>query len=194
MESIDDKDFYKISKKFDELVESYSFLILKNIMLELFAKTEINEWFNDKGIKNKKDVEDKKRTEPIKERLEKLNSTFSFNELSNLLNDISKILKIKCYRKELLYSLKNALQEAQEENLTVYEAMTNNRNLIRRNGKKVTGKCVGTTLLTKGLEFETVIIINAHNFNCPKNLYVALTRASKKLYIFSETSVLNLYK
>ncbi len=183
MESIDDKDFYKISKELDDLVENYSFKTLKDIMLKLFAKTDLNEWFNDKGIKNKKDIEDKKRTEPIKERLEKLNSIFSFDELLKILNDISRTLKIKCYRKELLYSLKSALQEAQEEKLTVYESMMNHRNLVRRNGKKVTGKCVGTTLLTKGLEFETVIIIDVQKFDCPKNLYVALTRASKKLYI-----------
>lgn len=194
MESIDDKDFYKISKELDELASNYNFLILRSILLKLFAATEIKKWFNDNGVVSKKAIEDKEKIKPFKDRLNNLNSTFSFDELFKLLNDITKILKIKCYRKELLYSLKIALQEAQEQKITVYEAMTNNRNLVRRNGKKVTGKCVGTTLLTKGLEFETVIIIDAHKFDCPKNLYVALTRASKNLYIFSSTDMLRPYK
>ncbi|MFV1977526.1 MAG: hypothetical protein ACC651_17435 [Candidatus Scalindua sp.] len=43
-------------------------------------------------------------------------------------------------------------------------------------GRKIKGKCIGTTLLTKGLEFDTVAILNARKFDCPKNLYVALTR------------------
>ena len=39
------------------------------------------------------------------------------------------------------------------------------------------------TLLTKGLEFDTVVILNAHDFKCPKHLYVALTRAKEKKLI-----------
>ncbi len=194
LEAIDEDDFYKISKEFDELSTNYNFFILKNILLSLFTMSELKKWFNDTGVVKKTVIEDKKKIEPFKVLLEKMDMTFSFYELSKLLNDINKVLKIKCYRKELLYSLIIALKEAYEQNITVYEAMINHRNFVRRNGKKVTGKCVGTTLLTKGLEFETVIIIDAHKFDCPKNLYVALTRASKNLYIFSNTNILKPYK
>jgi hypothetical protein len=70
----------------------------------------------------------------------------------------------KCYRKELLSSLSKALEEAEFNNISVYEAMKNRRNGIRRMGRKVEGKCVGTMLLTKGLEFDVVVILNAHRF------------------------------
>lgn len=194
LEAIDDEDFYKFAKVFDELYSNYNFLILKNIFLELFAKTELRKWFSDSGVINKKAIEDKKKIEPFKEILEKMNEKFSFYDVSKVLNDINKVLKIKCYRKELLYSLIIALQEAFEKGISVYDAMINHRNFVRRNGKKVSGKYLGTTLLTKGLEFETVIIIDAQKFDCPKNLYVALTRASKNLYVFSSTNILRPYK
>ena len=77
-----------------------------------------------------------------------------------------------------------------ENTESVYKAMINQRNRIRRLGRKVEGKCLGTTPLTKGLEFDTVAILDAHNFTSPKDLYVALTRASKKLIIFSKNSIL----
>lgn len=70
------------------------------------------------------------------------------------------------------------------------EATINQGNRIRRAGQNVEGKCLGTTALTKGLEFDTVAILDAHSFTYPKNLYVALTRASKKLIIFSKTLTL----
>jgi len=71
--------------------------------------------------------------------------------------------------------------------------MKNIRNVKRRMGRKIKGKCIGTTLLTKGLEFDTVAILNAHEFDCPKNLYVALTRSSKRLIVFTNNKVLSPY-
>ena len=68
------------------------------------------------------------------------------------------------------------------------------RNKIRKIGRKVDEKCIGTTLLTKGLEFDAVIIVDAHKFRCPKNLYVAMTRATKKLIIFSKENILRPYQ
>ena len=60
------------------------------------------------------------------------------------------------------------------------------KNILRRSGRKISGKCIGTTALTKGLEFDTVAILDAHEFTCPKNFYVAVTRASKMLIIFTK--------
>lgn len=114
-------------------------------------------------------------------------------EANTLINIISHLPDIKCYRKEFLYNLQNALQTAHNENITVYEAMKKNRDIIRRVGRKVKGKCIGTTLLTKGLEFDTVIVLNAHKFKDPRNFYVAITRACKKLIIFSENEILSPY-
>lgn len=86
-----------------------------------------------------------------------------------------------------------ALELAHAEENTVYESMKKNRDILRRVGRNIKGRCIGTTLLTKGLEFDVVIILNAHLFTSPKHLYVALTRASKKLIVISQNSTLNPY-
>ena len=90
----------------------------------------------------------------------------------------------------ILASMKTAITEE----TTVYEAMTQQKNILRRTGRKVHGKCIGTTHLTKGLEFDTVVVLDAHKFEDLKHFYVAITRACKKLVIFSETETLNFNK
>ena len=87
----------------------------------------------------------------------------------------------------------SALRNAHSNKISTYEAMKRNRDIIRREGRNIIGKCIGTTLLTKGLEFDSVIVLNAHKFNNPKHLYVALTRACKRLTIISENPILHPY-
>ena len=65
--------------------------------------------------------------------------------------------------------------------------MNQYKNKIRMSGRKVLGKCIGTTLLTKGLEFDTVIILWANLIRDKRNFYVAISRACKELYIFSNS-------
>lgn len=72
-------------------------------------------------------------------------------------------------------------------NTTLYESMKIIKTRIRHQGRRILGKCIGTTLLTKGLEFDTVILWDAHKFQDPKNFYVAISRACKNLIIFSDT-------
>lgn len=71
--------------------------------------------------------------------------------------------------------------------------MKNNRKHVRRVGCKVHGKCIGTTLLTKGLEFDTAVLLDAHKFNSPEQLYVALSPCCKKLIIFTYDMQLSPY-
>lgn len=54
-------------------------------------------------------------------------------------------------------------------------------------------KSIVTTLLTKGLEFDVVIVFNAQLFNDPNHFYVALTRCSKRLVIVSNTAIRHPY-
>ena len=74
--------------------------------------------------------------------------------------------------------------------MSVYDAMYETRNAIRRGGRKIQGRCIGTTLRTKGLEFDTVIVLDAHRFEDAKSFYVAISRAYKHLVIISKKSVL----
>ena len=188
VEAIDDKAFYSLAKLFDNIDTQTIEKIIYKVCLELFNKTEVNLWLSEKGAKN--------RTKESKETASELTKTYAkikegqpYLNCSELLKKINKLKSIRCYRKELLSSLCAALEEASATGKTVNESMIDRRNHIRQIGRKIYGRCIGTTLLTKGLEFETVVILNAHKFTCPKNLYVALTRASKRLIVFSKSPV-----
>ena len=193
MESIDEKSFYMLSKKLDNINQENMFSILREVSLELFNKTEFNKWFSDSGVKKRRIENFEVEIQPIKQKLETLRQQLSYSIIARLLEDIKRLPGIKCYRKELFSSLCRVLEEAEEDNISVHEAMLNKRNTIRRMGRRVYGRCIGTTLLTKGLEFDAVLIVDAHKFTCPKNLYVAFTRASKRLIVFSKSNLLDAY-
>ena len=147
-------------------------------------------WFNETGFKNKQKESDKRSVKPISEIIDTLGDGIVFSLVSQALRGIHDLRAVKCYRRELLRSFTTALVTAESNGTTVLEAMTDSRNSVRRMGRKVGGKCIGTTLLTKGLEFDAVAVLDAHKFDCPKHLYVALTRASKRLVVFSSVPVL----
>ena len=194
VESIDDKEFYRLAREADLLTTTNSIAAIVALCSKLFNKTGINNWFNEKGFKRKSNLNDRTCAVSIESKIKLLESKISFSLLCEILKDIKNLKEIKCYRKELFNTFCRALDEAEYQNTSVFEAMVNKRNLTRRIGRKIYGRCIGTTLLTKGLEFETVAILNAHKFECPKHLYVALTRASKRLIIFTERANLKPYK
>lgn len=194
IESIDDKTFYKTSKDADSITKDNIYQYLISISHQLFNKSGLDNWFNEKGFKRKTKENDRILISPIINKINSLDEKISFSLISEIFIDIKELSGIKCYRKELFSSLCMALEDAEYSNISVLEAMTKKRNLTRRIGRKIYGKSIGTTLLTKGLEFDTVVILNAHKFECPKHLYVALTRASKRLIIFTENKTLKPYK
>lgn len=186
IESIDDKLFYKLSKLLDQINSSNVAVKLHELSLDLFNKTEVNNWFNEKGFKRKAKQEEK----DIINELISLSADLQ-NNLTLIISKISTLPNFKCYRPEVLSSVLKAIEVAQSEKCTYYQAMISHRNLVRRLGRSVDGKCIGTTLLTKGLEFDTVLILDAHKFICPKHFYVAITRACKRLIIVTEKNTLN---
>jgi len=194
IESIDDRAFYKGARILDEINNENIERKLLEISNLLFNKTEVQKWFNPKGLKRKKKTDDAKRVEKLKVLVNEYNLSGKNSILYNLLTEISNLPAFRCYRPEVLKSIQGALIISDMEKITLYEAMIIQRNKIRRYGRKISGKCIGTTLLTKGLEFENVLILNAHKFNCPKHLYVAMSRACKRLIIVSESEILRPYK
>jgi DNA helicase-2/ATP-dependent DNA helicase PcrA len=193
LESIDEKEFYSLSSMIDNWdteKNDVAGLIIK-LSYKLFTKTGLNTWFNEKGLKKKtKRKEDIKKSAVIQELIISLGKVLSYSTLSLIIKEIYKLPGVKCYRKDLFFSLCQALNIAEIENKTVYEAMVSHKNIVRRVGRKIHGKCIGTTLLTKGLEFDTVVILNAHRIEDYKHFYVAITRACNKLIIFSEKKIL----
>lgn len=89
--------------------------------------------------------------------------------------------KIRCKRIESANTVKAALRNSIEENQTLLETFSTLIAERKYIGTYRPKRCFGTTLLLKGLEFDhTVIIYDETNL---KDLYVALTRGCKSIYI-----------
>lgn len=187
VEAMDAKDFYDLAKKIDASNSSNIYATILEISLILFSKSKTTDWLGEQKLKNKRDFQAQLTIEPLKVFFEKLSVNFQLNLVSKALKLIKELPQNKCYRTELFFDLINAIESAHLNNQSVFESMKKIRDSKRHIGKKIKGKCIGTTLLTKGLEFDTVILLNAQRFTCPKNFYVAVTRASKRLIIFSDT-------
>ena len=194
IESIDDKDYYKFSNYFDTQTGQNLINKILDFMKIISSKTVIGEWFNDNGLlKNKRSLEDKIVTQKLQSMINSIVQQKSFKNIAVLITELVQLPNNKCYRVELKKDMIKALELAYAENNTVYESMKKNRDILRRVGRNIKGRCIGTTLLTKGLEFDVVIVLNAHLFSNSRHLYVALTRASKKLIVISQSSILNPY-
>ena len=199
LEAFDDSNYYKISKNIDSIILTFHSEFEKIKMLKeklfkmLFNIRCINDWFGVDNIK--------KRRAPHQESCRLLNNfmgafieTPSLDSLFAIMLFLKDDLKLKTKRREMLNGILASMKTAITEETTVYEAMTQQKNILRRTGRKVHGKCIGTTHLTKGLEFDTVVVLDAHKFEDLKHFYVAITRACKKLVIFSETETLSFNK
>lgn len=194
LEAIDDKSFYSVSNDVDNLLKTISrsrnkirkiYEVLERFT---FNVTELKEWIEPKGnyIKHKRGVNQK-----LSQELDNLCGTFINNiSLGNfflLFNFFYSTLHLRPKRPELLHSLAVCMRNAVSNNKSIYDNMVDYKNRIRQMGKKVEGRCMGTTLLTKGLEFDTVVIVDAHLFSDKKNFYVAISRACKNVVIFTES-------
>ncbi len=190
IESLDDRDFYNVAKACDNLDMTNILLSIRTIAYLIFDKSGLDTWFNDTGFKVKRDPAMKHLSNNV---LQQTSSLGSIHEIGNVLDLIKQLPEVNCTRQEILTAILSALDIARSSNTSVFDAMKEQRNIIRRQGRAVYGRHIGTTLLTKGLEFDTVLVLDAHLFTCPKNLYVALTRCCKHLIVVSEQSVLSPY-
>jgi len=196
LEAIDNKDFYSISKKIDELVEGIDRkrkkikTLNEEVFCKLFNKGCVDDYILDDRLKSKREPNIEK-----KNKLElQINIFLDCPSISAFLNIILLMkheMRFKTKRLDLLNSIIKSMNIAISEDKSVYEGMVSYKNVIRRVGRKIHGKCIGTTLLTKGLEFDTVAILNAHRFESYKHFYVAITRACKHLIIFTENETLS---
>lgn len=199
LEAIDDVSFYSLAKKIDALCLSINkakkpIKRIKNDVLEkVFLKSSLNSWFNEEDTKNKHSDIDKRKVVSLRRTIDIFISNSSPSNMKKIILELKDSLKLRYKREGLIYAVLNALTHADLEEISVYEAMKNHRNIIRRSGRVVKGKCIGTTLLTKGLEFDTVAILDADKIDSPKHLYVALTRGCKNLIVFSSKSTLSPY-
>ena len=191
VEAMDSKAFYTFSKEIDACTSQTIYKAILKISESIFNPSKLKDWLGEKSLKNKREESDKNIIKPLKNVFSKLENKYSLELILAAFKLINDLPYIKCYRKELYNDLCAALEIAIREDQTVYDSMRRIRDTKRHIGKSIVGKCIGTTLLTKGLEFETVVILNAHKFKCHKNFYVAMTRAVKRLVVFTEDDVIS---
>lgn len=90
---------------------------------------------------------------------------------------------IKCKKRESVSCLKATIETALETEDSFVDVFANEIAKRKNIGIVRPSRAIGSTLLLKGLEFEYSIVLYDSSFT-HKDLYVALTRASKKVYLF----------
>lgn len=200
LDAIDSKKFYSCSKEIDNFVylcrnkrNIQKVKKLYDIMESMhFGATAMSAWIDRKNnrLKQKRDKENKIKGDNLKVSLTIFENDPNLENLMVVLDTCYSLTKDKCHYKEFYHEIKKASKIAIRDNITMYEAMTHLKNNIRHIGRKIDGKCIGTTFLTKGLEFDTVVLYEAQKFMDAKNFYVAISRARKNLVIITSNSLI----
>ena len=189
LEAMDEQCFYRVAKQVDKLIENGSMLEFYNLCCSLFLKTSLDKWISASGPKSKRKPNERELMKPLNEALQAFNATKSPRMLMQVFFRLEKLPDITCYRFEIHESLIRAIHESVQTGLSVYESMKAERNRIRLAGRKNHHRSIGSTLLTKGQEFDHVIVVNqGKKFDLStetgrKNFYVAISRACKSLTI-----------
>lgn len=89
---------------------------------------------------------------------------------------------VRSHRPAILRGAYNALKICDQSGVSPAEAAITVREQSRLIGRPLAKRTVGSTLLLKGLEAETCVILETERMNA-NHLYVAMTRGAKKLII-----------
>ena len=108
----------------------------------------------------------------------------------DLLATISASPGVRAYRTGVLRSAFRALDQCDDSlGNSFAECAIRVREQNRLVGRPLAKRSVGSTLLLKGLEAEIAVVLYADAMDA-RNLYVALTRGSKKLVVCSKSKIL----
>jgi len=109
----------------------------------------------------------------------------------DLLVEIGKDGGVRTHRPAVLRACIKALQGCDgTEGNTFHETAMRAREQNRLLGRPLPRRAVGSTLLLKGLEAEVSVILNAAELDA-QNLYVAMTRSSHRLAVYSNAKILH---
>lgn len=190
IESIDDKTFYVLSEMIDSFSTNGKSAIsdIHNLLIELFSKTDIEKWVQQDRLTRKSKSSNDGKDFVNYEALGKMVDSYSANKellyLCRILKLVPNLIHRQSNFRDVYYSLLNAIKNAYQNSSSVYDEMKQQRNITRRVGRKLYGKSIGTTLLTKGLECDTVVLLDESESPFDfKNQYVALTRGSKRVIV-----------
>ncbi|MER8395729.1 UvrD-helicase domain-containing protein [Mesorhizobium sp. M0959] len=111
--------------------------------------------------------------------------------VTDLLVTINRAGGVRCYRPAVLAAAQRALQLAGSAGGSSFqEATVAIREQSRLVGRPLARRSVGSTLLLKGLEADISVVLNAGALNA-RNLYVAMTRGSRRVLVCSPSPILN---
>ncbi|RSM28393.1 hypothetical protein C5B76_07170 [Aeromonas salmonicida] len=90
----------------------------------------------------------------------------------------------RAYRPDVLYCCLRAMQMAAGGSCSFADATVRERERNRHESRPLARRAIGSTLLLKGLEAEVAVITAPEEMDA-RHLYVAFTRGSKKLVVYS---------
>ncbi len=181
-------ELYEYAKSFDKLQGFGSALIV----LE-FIKTcatgvtaELKSYF-ERLKKDSSDFSRIKKHQDIGDVITAVATTSDYIAIYNLICIFEQKSEFKIYRKELYYEMLRSIKYAIEHNSTIFEGANHIRKDAHLQKRYSQFKFLSSrTLLSKGLEFDCVIIDTTDKLSV-KDFYVAMTRAKKKIFIISPT-------
>lgn len=185
IESIDHPDFYNVAAKIDEDLKNGSLVesIVYDIMIAVgTSKTALETWIKPNRLvaKHTDIALSTKLNDAVKLPSKK-------HAIIEALSILTSEIKLNVQRVELLADIKSAILSSETSGKTVRQEIERRRDLARVQGRRLYGKVIGTTLLTKGLEADTVLLIKPselfRNDNGLMHLYVALTRAVNRVIL-----------
>lgn len=112
------------------------------------------------------------------------------NHIIDLLVEMNKQAGVHVFRPAVLRICINALRSCGAgDAVSFHDAAMQMREQGRLTGRVLPKRAVGSTLLLKGLESEVAVLLDGDSPDA-RNLYVAMTRGSKRLVICSRSPVL----
>jgi superfamily I DNA/RNA helicase len=149
------------------------------------------------GLGQIKNAAERLRTDPNYNPREKIfialkqqQNEFNTETALRLLKAIDSHQSTSCHRRQLFsileMSFANKITGAYE---TLTDSMVASIESIRQRGRKLPKYSLGSTLLVKGLEVEEVILLDAQALK-KQDLYVALSRPTKRITIFTRSGML----
>jgi len=114
----------------------------------------------------------------------------SYKRAAELLVALGRDFGVETFRPDLVQACLRALNGSHGDPTSSFEkSVLQMREQNRLSGRALPKRSIGSTLLLKGLEADVVVVLHADQLDA-KNLYVAITRGSRKLVICSSNQIL----
>jgi len=140
-----------------------------------------------KGVETR--IKNNTKNPQVADAVNKYLKSAKLQDLFNIILIVVEISEVKITRRDLFYRLKNFFEmylSQEEQNFSV--VFKKYQTIFRRKGRPLKqNKILATPLLIKGLEYDHAILLDPDSMK-PKELYVALTRASKSITIVTDKS------